>query len=174
VIAIPVGELDALLKLRDESMAALGSVRSPRGSLKLRGRVWWLRYHHHGRRFEESSGSTSRARAEGLLMDRLSSLPPPRAKHARPIPDLLYAIQAGEGGPIKIGVTTSMKARLKALQTGNAIALVVIGVIESPSAPQLERGIHRRLKSERWIGEWFKPSERTLLVLRQHELIDWD
>lgn len=37
------------------------------GELKLRGRVWWVRYYRDGRRFEESSGSAKESDARRLL-----------------------------------------------------------------------------------------------------------
>jgi integrase len=37
------------------------------GELKLRGRVWWIRYNRNGRRFEESSGSKLKQDATRLL-----------------------------------------------------------------------------------------------------------
>ena len=37
------------------------------GELKLRGRIWWIRYYRDGRRFEESSGSAKETDARRLL-----------------------------------------------------------------------------------------------------------
>lgn len=37
------------------------------GELKLRGRIWWVRYYRDGRRFEESSGSSKEGDARRLL-----------------------------------------------------------------------------------------------------------
>lgn len=44
------------------------------GSLRLRGNIWWIRYHVHGRRIEESSGSTRRADALKLLRKRQAEI----------------------------------------------------------------------------------------------------
>ena len=44
------------------------------GSLRLRGRIWWLRYRMNGREHEESSNSTSRRQAEKLLARRQAEL----------------------------------------------------------------------------------------------------
>lgn len=40
------------------------------GSLRLRGRIWWVRYRYRGRLYEESSGSERRAEAVKLLRKR--------------------------------------------------------------------------------------------------------
>jgi integrase len=47
--------------------------RKGTGSLRRRGRIWYLRYYQHGQRHEESSGSTKRADAEQLLRQRLAA-----------------------------------------------------------------------------------------------------
>ncbi len=44
------------------------------GTLRLRGRLWWLRYRVSGREHEESSHSTSRREAEKLLARRQAEL----------------------------------------------------------------------------------------------------
>src|SRR5215210_3004241 len=44
------------------------------GSLRLRGRLWWLRYRVDGRMHEESSHSTSQREAEKLLAKRQAQL----------------------------------------------------------------------------------------------------
>ena len=40
------------------------------GELKLRGRIWWIRYNRNGRRYEESSGSKKKTKAITLLQLR--------------------------------------------------------------------------------------------------------
>ncbi len=44
------------------------------GTLRLRGRIWWVRYKVNGRVYEESSGSTDRRKAEKLLARREAEL----------------------------------------------------------------------------------------------------
>ena len=44
------------------------------GTLRLRGRIWWLRYRVNGREHEESSHTTSRREAEKLLARRQAEL----------------------------------------------------------------------------------------------------
>ncbi|MGH7549077.1 MAG: hypothetical protein ACREMM_13045 [Gemmatimonadales bacterium] len=44
------------------------------GTLRLRGRIWWVRYKISGKSYEESSGSTDRRKAEKLLARREAEL----------------------------------------------------------------------------------------------------
>lgn len=43
------------------------------GSIRQRGRVWWVRYYSQGRRIEESTHTTDRAQALNLLEHKLRS-----------------------------------------------------------------------------------------------------
>jgi hypothetical protein len=44
------------------------------GSLRLRGRIWWITYYVGGRPIPESSGSTDKAKAENLLKQRIGEI----------------------------------------------------------------------------------------------------
>jgi hypothetical protein len=67
----------------------------------------------------------------------------------------LYAIQAGEGGPVKIGVTNSPGQRLRTLQTGNAETLRGIAAWRGHG---FEEGqLHEEYAYARMRGEWFRP-----------------
>ena len=67
----------------------------------------------------------------------------------------IYAIQAGEGGPIKIGQTNDPATRLKTLQTGNAETL--IGLAAWRALPIDEKLLHEEFAHLRIRGEWFEP-----------------
>ena len=54
--------------------AIMETERREFGTLRLRGRIWWLRYRVNGREHEESSHSTSRREAEKLLARRQAEL----------------------------------------------------------------------------------------------------
>lgn len=67
----------------------------------------------------------------------------------------VYFIQAGEGGPIKIGWTGGNPlARLRDLQTGNHEPLKLRGCF--PGTFEDEQALHARFASSRMTGEWFK------------------
>jgi predicted GIY-YIG superfamily endonuclease len=70
----------------------------------------------------------------------------------------IYAIQAGDDGPIKIGVANNPVQRLNDLQTGNHRKLRLIGysVVRKSWALKWEQQVHERLKKHRLQGEWFE------------------
>lgn len=65
----------------------------------------------------------------------------------------LYLIQARGSGSIKIGVAKDCDARIKQLQTGNAVELRLIHVFKGYG--NVERHLHKELKQFREKGEWF-------------------
>lgn len=69
-------------------------------------------------------------------------------------PGFVYFVSEGHGGAIKIGWTIDPAERLARLQVGNSRRLRVIGLIWA--RPGVEAEWHRRWKSQRGIGEWFK------------------
>jgi hypothetical protein len=79
---------------------------------------------------------------------------------------MIYFIQAGETGPIKIGYTEgagTLETRFAALQGANAAELRLLatrfGSIED------ERQFHRRFAAGRLRGEWFRPDAEGLAEL---------
>lgn len=79
----------------------------------------------------------------------------------RDSPLLLYFIQAGEGGPVKIGATRNVEARLRDMQTGNAHDLIVLGAIAGVSSRD-EKRVHARFEEHHIRGEWFRPHPELL------------
>ncbi len=69
----------------------------------------------------------------------------------------VYFIQAGKGGPIKIGLSQCVERRCANMQTGNHLLLTVIGVIADGKAED-EAFCHRKFHADRLHGEWFAPS----------------
>jgi len=67
--------------------------------------------------------------------------------------DLVYFLRAGEA--VKIGHTSDLKARIRALETGSAHRIVPLGVV--PGDQAIGRAIHHRLDAHRMNGEWFSP-----------------
>lgn len=68
---------------------------------------------------------------------------------------MIYLIQAGEAGPVKIGVARNPLYRMRELQTGQAETLFLVDEIDAPHAN--ERFMHEELKEFRIRGEWFRP-----------------
>lgn len=65
----------------------------------------------------------------------------------------VYFIQGVDGGPIKIGVSIDVIARLRDLQTGSPVRLRLIGVRNGDQATEAD--LHIRLSQHRLYGEWF-------------------
>lgn len=80
---------------------------------------------------------------------------------------MLYFIQDQTANLIKIGYTSGDDAevRLKALQTGSPIGLVIL--LTAPGARQEEAELHRRFSSARVHGEWFRPVPELMLHIIQ-------
>lgn len=71
---------------------------------------------------------------------------------------MIYFIQAGINGPIKIGFVSgdtlaAVQGRLDACQTGNAETLRLLAVCEGKIGR--ESAIHRKFAASRVRGEWF-------------------
>lgn len=71
---------------------------------------------------------------------------------------MIYAIQAGDDGPVKFGRANNPRSRLNELQTGNPQKLRLL--VESDIPNEQEKWIHEWLSEYRLVGEWFKPHER--------------
>lgn len=84
-----------------------------------------------------------------------------------PATSWVYFVQAGEGGPIKIGRSADLEARVSALQTANANVLRVIG--KYPGRSAVERGLHTLFAKYRTRdgGEWFHPSPELMAFIRE-------
>jgi hypothetical protein len=75
----------------------------------------------------------------------------------------VYFIQAGVGGPIKIGHAANPFDRLRALQTAHYEQLTMLGAFSGGRIEELE--IHRRLAGSRIRNEWFTPSEDVMCMI---------
>jgi hypothetical protein len=64
---------------------------------------------------------------------------------------------ASEYGPIKIGVSSDPRARLKQVQTGSPHEVWIMGVW--PDCPYTEEEIHQMFAHYRMHGEWFRPEQ---------------
>jgi hypothetical protein len=79
---------------------------------------------------------------------------------------LVYFMQTGgEGGPIKIGVTTTNPwARFETIMCGLPYDLALVAVVVTRDAYKLEKELHQRFDGLSIRGEWFKPAL---------ELLEW-
>jgi hypothetical protein len=85
---------------------------------------------------------------------------------------MIYVIQRGDNGPIKIGLSENPERRLKQLQTGNGEPLRLIAVIEGNR--RLEQEIHSTLHNHQGIGEWFMPDDRELAYIQRLMNIEYE
>ena len=70
---------------------------------------------------------------------------------------MVYFIQEGADGPIKIGTTDDPKTRLQGLQTGNPRLLKLLYVMSGDK--NLEVRLHKLFRSSCMRGEWFDPTK---------------
>lgn len=81
---------------------------------------------------------------------------------------VVYFLQQGTNGPIKIGLTTTslLDSRTKRLQTGSPYPLELLGIIEGGQA--LERQIQEQFAAYRLEGEWFQSATDLLQFINTH------
>lgn len=83
---------------------------------------------------------------------------------------MIYFIQCGENGPVKIGQTSNgVEERLNQLQTGCPYKLKLLWVYHEDVYSEPE--IHEIFKHERISGEWFHPS-RNMMIFIHEELFN--
>jgi len=76
-----------------------------------------------------------------------------------------YFVQAENGGPIKIGITsTNPSQRLAGLQTGSPLLLQFVGLING----DCEKKLHDQFRSARLHGEWFEPVPELIEFIQKH------
>jgi hypothetical protein len=75
----------------------------------------------------------------------------------------IYFVQAGQGGPIKIGHATQPRRRLSELQVSSPVLLTLLGKVRG--RPAHEKEWHSRFAGYRIRGEWFKPSPALLAAI---------
>jgi len=68
---------------------------------------------------------------------------------------IIYFIQQGNDGAIKIGISNNFEKRLAQLQTGSPYRLKVLLTINGNE--RLEKQLHNKFAEFRLSGEWFKP-----------------
>lgn len=67
-------------------------------------------------------------------------------------------VKVSKAAPVKVGVTSNLKRRMKAMQTGNPRELtcrVLLGPMSRADAFEYEQQLHGTFKRMRLRGEWF-------------------
>jgi hypothetical protein len=78
----------------------------------------------------------------------------------------IYFLHAPGVDLIKIGWSeVEPSSRLKGLRAGSPVPLEPIGIIFGDRT--FERRLHRKFAASRMHGEWFRPSERLLYLIRR-------
>ena len=77
---------------------------------------------------------------------------------------MIYFIQAGDSGPIKIGRAGSIPTRIASLQVGNPAELKLLGVLPE------EKDLHYDFADLALRGEWFSPGDRLLQFIKRYAL----
>lgn len=72
----------------------------------------------------------------------------------------VYAIAEPAPGPIKIGISKNVHARLSAIQSDQPAKLSIVYAVRAAEPRLIERAAHRRLVERRAGGEWFNVSRR--------------
>ena len=87
---------------------------------------------------------------------------------------MIYFIQAGNDGPIKIGKAQSPEARRRELQTGNHEKLNLIK--EIPGDADRENSIHKDLGSYRYRdrSEWFRATPEVLAYIDKVARVEYE
>lgn len=102
-------------------------------------------------------------------------VPTARAHRRRPVdvkPSVVYFMR--REGLIKIGVTTDVVKRAKAISKGSSMATgMTIGPVEvlatTPGDGAFESRLHRQFAASRVDGEWFRPTPRLLRLIDRYQ-----
>lgn len=84
----------------------------------------------------------------------------------------VYFVQAGQNGPVKIGVTENIRNRMSGLQVSSPIKLELLATIYAPS--ELEGRLHHALAEHHTSGEWFNwcPEIEMLVALAREGKVE--
>jgi DNA-binding XRE family transcriptional regulator len=74
--------------------------------------------------------------------------------------DVIYFIQAGKGGPIKIGHTRNPITRIESIALATAATVIPLSVVPGERGDEL--GLHAAFSHLRIKGEWFTPARDLL------------
>jgi len=84
---------------------------------------------------------------------------------------MIYFIQSGNRGSIKIGYTDkNVSQRMSDLQCGSAEQLYLLGTI--PGDISGEKDLHNKFKEHHVRGEWFEPSQQLYAFIIENSTND--
>jgi hypothetical protein len=96
----------------------------------------------------------------------------PKPRRAAYEGNIVYFIQAVDGGPIKIGHAVNPIARLRELQTAHHKELRILAVMDGGIAKEKE--IHDIFADSRVRGEWFKGTRMLIGWIKRNATITCD
>jgi len=79
---------------------------------------------------------------------------------------MIYFIQSGDNGSIKIGETNNINRRLATLQVGTSEKLTLLGFLDNDL--ETEKDMHLKFSEYRLRGEWFKPAKELLEYIQNN------
>lgn len=79
--------------------------------------------------------------------------------------EIVYFLQCGKGGPVKIGWSTDGWGRVLSIAMGMPHRMAFVSIVVG--GRQLERRLHQRFKRYRLNGEWFKPEGELKALMRR-------
>lgn len=128
----------------------------------------WVEQGENGFPVERAKSFDSRREAEDWLRAISRSRIDETLEHVKPAyeENLVYFVQAVEGGPIKIGHAKDPEARLVIMQLGCPIELRLLAITEGGKAR--ESALHAAFSGLRLHGEWFQPDSALLLWIEEH------
>ncbi|RKU11850.1 hypothetical protein C6502_07100 [Candidatus Poribacteria bacterium] len=85
---------------------------------------------------------------------------------------MVYFIQAGANGPIKIGPSTVPQIHLDHLQQGNHKALKIVA--EIPGEQNLEKKVRDDFKAFERGHKWFDATDEVLNYIEKVQLVEYD
>ncbi len=85
---------------------------------------------------------------------------------------MVYFIQAGANGPIKIGASTVPQIHLNRLQQGNHEALKIVA--EIPGEQNLEKKVRDDLKAFERGRKWFEATDEVLDYIEKVQSVEYD
>ena len=79
---------------------------------------------------------------------------------------MIYFVQSGKKGPIKIGKSNDPHERIGSLQISSSEPLTLLGVMDGDIKE--EKNIHTKFLNYRIKGEWFKPSNNLIEFIKSN------